>query len=653
MFEIFNRSLRSRIAGIIALLVAASILALGVFAYLAFTSALRAAALQQVESLAESREQHLVTILRMRWWQMGQVATKTNVREKLAALDDSLDEVVDAELVNTAENGHFASLSAILSTGVVCASSEAARVGTSVADQAWFHRALALPTVGDIQSDPKHGAVIRLTVPARDIRTGQIVGIIMGEASAADIYGMLLDQSGLGETGETYLIDGDGLMLSPSRFMPNLELAQRISGGAFDAASQSRETGGVWADYRQKPVVGRVALKELRAMGVDWSIVAETDVDEALAAAEALQWKVTLFILVCVAVGVGLGLLVSGSLVRPIAMLASAAKRVGDGDLTVTLPDEGRKDEVGILSAAFSMMTDNLRKMAVNMQEGVRTIASSAADIAASAQQTAAAASEQATTAMEVSSTAEEVSQTSQSAAKQALQVVQAAQRALETGRRGADAVDGTVAVMDSIRTRVQDVAQKNRRLSEQSAQIAGIIEAVQDLAEQSNLLALNASIEAAKAGEQGRGFAVVASEVRRLAEQSKHATLEVRRILNEIQKATEDAATATEDGSRRVEEGTQSIQSVRGIIEELTATLEESADRARQIAGTANQQASGVAQIAQAMGGLSQAGRDSAAMVRQLEKAAGILRSLGVDLKKTTDQYSTARGGQRQGSTA
>src|SRR4029079_8331267 len=133
------------------------------------------------------------------------------------------------------------------------------------------------------------------------------------------------------------------------------------------------------------------------------------------------------------------------------------------------------------------------------------------------------------------------------------------------------------------------DVAQKNRRLSEQSAQIAEIIDAVQDLAEQSNPLAVNASIEAAKAGDQGRGFAVVAAEVRSLAEQSKRATQQVRRILLEIQKATEEAGVADADGSRRVEDGTRAMQTVRSAIQELSSTLEESADRSRQIAGAAS----------------------------------------------------------------
>ena len=165
-------------------------------------------------------------------------------------------------------------------------------------------------------------------------------------------------------------------------------------------------------------------------------------------------------------------------------------------------------------------------------------------------------------------------------------------------------------------------------------------METVNDLSEQSNLLAVNASIEAAKAGEQGRGFAVVASEVRTLAEQSKRATQQIRSILGDIQKATQTAVMSTEEGTKRAKDGLGAIKSVRDTITDLARTLEDSADRVRQIAGNAAQQASGIQQISKAVTDLARSGRESAAGAGNLERAASDIRLLSDQLRTVSAGY-------------
>jgi methyl-accepting chemotaxis protein len=177
-------------------------------------------------------------------------------------------------------------------------------------------------------------------------------------------------------------------------------------------------------------------------------------------------------------------------------------------------------------------------------------------------------------------------------------------------------------------------------RLSEQGQAIGEIIATVNDLAEQSNLLSVNAAIEAAKAGEQGKGFAVVAQEVKSLAEQSKQATAQVRTILGDIQKATTAAVLATEQGSKAVEAGVAQSAEAGESIRQLADSVIDAAQAATQISASSQQQLVGTDQVALAMENIRQASAQNVAGTRQTEIAARNLHELGLRLKQLVVQY-------------
>jgi methyl-accepting chemotaxis protein len=231
------------------------------------------------------------------------------------------------------------------------------------------------------------------------------------------------------------------------------------------------------------------------------------------------------------------------------------------------------------------------------MNEHAVSLRSSISQITATAKQSAATAAEQASTVAEVSTTVEEISQTTKVASDTAEGVVNVAEEALSQGRRGLDAI---VKAKDALKL-----------LNE----ISVIVDTVNDLSELSNLLAVNASIEAHRAGEHGRGFVVVASEVRSLAEQSKNATKKIRDML------------------RKTEQGWQDIEAVHDVIGNLNSVLEESSDKSRQIAGASNQQAVGIQQIADAMTNVNQGGQDTAVGAKQLEEASQNLQDIAADI--------------------
>jgi methyl-accepting chemotaxis protein len=193
---------------------------------------------------------------------------------------------------------------------------------------------------------------------------------------------------------------------------------------------------------------------------------------------------------------------------------------------------------------------------------------------------------------------------------------------------------------MNRIKEQVESIADMVVRLSEQSQAIGEIIATVNDLAEQSNLLAVNASIEAAKAGEQGKGFAVVAQEIRSLAAQSKQATTQVRNILFDVQKAISSAVMATELGSKAVEEGVRLSTQAGEAIDVLAESVTESTNAAIQIAASSQQQFIGMDQVVSAMENIREAALQMASSTKQTERAAHDLHNLGQRLQEIVKFY-------------
>ncbi|MDO8863574.1 methyl-accepting chemotaxis protein [Haliea sp. E1-2-M8] len=264
------------------------------------------------------------------------------------------------------------------------------------------------------------------------------------------------------------------------------------------------------------------------------------------------------------------------------------------------------------------------------LQESSGLLSSSAAEILATTTQLAAGATETNTAVSETTTTVEEVKQTAQLASEKARQVLDSAQKAAEASDSGQQSVDDAIEGMRHIQVQMEAIAESIVQLSEQSQSIGDIILVVSNLAEQSNLLAVNAAIEATRAGEQGKGFAVVAQEVKSLADQSKQATGQVRSILADIQKATGSAVLATEQGKKAVDAGVKQSTDAGEVIRLLAESVTEASDAATQIAASSHQQMVGMDQVAIAMENIKQASSQNAAGAKQAEDAAEGLHDLG-----------------------
>jgi len=325
---------------------------------------------------------------------------------------------------------------------------------------------------------------------------------------------------------------------------------------------------------------------------------------------------------------------------KPLRDISGVAERVASGDLTVSVPSNHRADEVGVLAQTFRKMVETLREVNREIRESANILGAAAGEILATTTQVASGAAETATAVSETTTTVEEVRQTAQVSNQKARYVSESAQKAAQVSQSGKKSVEESIAGMSRVRERMESIADSIVRLSEQSQAIGEIIATVNDLAEQSNLLAVNAAIEAAKAGDAGKGFAVVAAEVKSLAEQSRQATAQVRTILNDIQKATSAAVMATEQGTKSVEAGVKQSTEAGQSIQVLAEGTVEAAQAATQIAASSQQQVAGMEQVALAMENIKQASVQNVAGTKQAEVAAQSLHELGQKLKQLVEQY-------------
>ncbi len=335
----------------------------------------------------------------------------------------------------------------------------------------------------------------------------------------------------------------------------------------------------------------------------------------------------------------GFGIMIVRSITLPLAAGVEIANHLAHGNLAVEVIVSG-KDETGQLMSAMKMMAESLRAVISQISGTSSQVAAASTQLQTTAEHIATGAEEVAAQASTVATAGEEMSATSGDIAQNCQMAAEGAQRAALAASDGAAVVERTVAVMEQIAQKVQESAKTVEHLGERSDQIGAIIGTIEDIADQTNLLALNAAIEAARAGEQGRGFAVVADEVRALAERTTRATKEIGEMIKAIQRETKGAVTAMEQGVHQVETGTEEAARSGQALQNILAQVNDVAMQVHQIATAAEEQTATTSEISSNMQQITEVVQQTSHGAHESATAAAQLSGNAEELQRLVRQF-------------
>ncbi len=335
-------------------------------------------------------------------------------------------------------------------------------------------------------------------------------------------------------------------------------------------------------------------------------------------------------------------LMLRAVVLRPLSAMAAISKDIaeGDGDLTKRVPVSGR-DEIATLGRYFNAFIEKLQQMVGRVAHVTDKVASASVELSATAEEIAKGADGLSARTAQTASAVEEMNATVSQVARHSGQAASIAQQTIQTASDGNTVVRDTVTGMQSISEAVTQSAAIIATLGKSSDQIGEIVCVIEDIADQTNLLALNAAIEAARAGEQGRGFAVVADEVRKLAERTTKATKEIGDMIRQIQQNTKGAVTSMEDGTKKVAGGVELVNKTGAALSKIVEMVNQSADMIRQIAVASEEQSVATHQIASDLEAVAQVTKESSGGAHESAKASRDLSQLAVELQGIVGSFT------------
>lgn len=429
------------------------------------------------------------------------------------------------------------------------------------------------------------------------------------------------------------------------RLFGNLEQSSSAYGQILDRVLQMRRQGKIqealalnWSPEANQSRSALAAAFETMAKREDSN--KETARSQERSAQSQAWWLLAVFAGVGLVAGVAVAIFVPRSIAAAISAMMTVIHAIAENNLSGDDLKVTTRDELGSAGAALNTMKNSLRVLIHSIARTAEHLASASEEISSSATQQAQSAETQkgqasqvATAMLQMSSTVHEVSENSNRAAE-------ASRQAAETAREGGSIVEQSLATMRLMAQSVSATAEKVENLGKSSDQIGRIIGVIDDIADQTNLLALNAAIEAARAGEQGRGFAVVADEVRKLAERTTSATKEVAQMVQGIQSETRTAVAAMHEGTRQVEDGVQTTTRAGNSLQQIIHMSEQVGEMIAHIATAATEQSSATEQVNQNVEQINRLISESAIGAQQSAKACQDLSELALDLQKLVSSF-------------
>ncbi|MBF0590743.1 MAG: methyl-accepting chemotaxis protein [Nitrospirae bacterium] len=391
-------------------------------------------------------------------------------------------------------------------------------------------------------------------------------------------------------------------------------------------------------DKKCRPMLNEVEkdIDDLIVLLVD---VAKKEYDKSQGAYDTARNVSITVIFIGIALSLLLSFLIIGSITGPLREGVDVMDSIAACNLTVEIQSDS-KDEVGDLLSAMSKTVASLNSILKTIMSSSDSVASASHELSASADQMSSGVSEQSSKATQIATSATQMSQTVMDVAKNASEISISSNDTLKLAQNGETIVKRSIAEVKSIADTVNTSAQLISSLGDRSRQIGDIINVIKDIADQTNLLALNAAIEAARAGEQGRGFAVVADEVRKLAERTTSATTEIGRMITAIQQETEKAVTSMSGATNMVEVGVELSTQAGDSLHEIVNSINSLQLMVQQIASATEEMSTVSETITSDIETVANVSRETMVSSQQIASSSGDLSKLSSELQEVVSRF-------------
>ncbi|MBI5827721.1 MAG: methyl-accepting chemotaxis protein [Deltaproteobacteria bacterium] len=430
-----------------------------------------------------------------------------------------------------------------------------------------------------------------------------------------------------------------------------------------DLSARLKEADDLWA--ARKGLMLRV-MKDKDAFNGHLTDLMEVKAPAVIAAVDALKGRITagagdsarnglmvmaITVFVSAALAVVFMWVINKQILKPLDRIRSTVEEFAGGDLTkragVKVSVLGREidDEITELSKSVDLMASQMSTVIAGITDSSGLLASAAEQLSASSAQIAEGADRQSNQTTQVATAMEEMNATVLEVARNSQTVSESARQAQETAGNGGKVISQAVSAMKEVAESTSVTAETIKRLGKSSEDIGAIVSVINDIADQTNLLALNAAIEAARAGEQGRGFAVVADEVRKLAERTTRATKEISGMINSIQAETNKAVNEMADGTHKVENGVRLANEAGEALGNIVNGVHTVTEMIAQIATSAEEQSATTEEITQNMESIKDVSKSSVTAIGEAASASNEMARLATELKDLVSKFKVLRG--------
>lgn len=509
---------------------------------------------------------------------------------------------------------------------------------------------------------------------------GNLVGVLIFQMPIDRINSIMTydghwARSGLGQTGETYLVGSDNVMRSNSRFLiedkknylqqirsttsaENIKLIdlkntsiglQSVQSKTVSQALNGKSGIDEITDYRGEAVIS--AYAPLKISGVNWALLSEIDKHEAYAPLTGIinALTTTAFIVslimgvVACLCAIFIASLIATPIKKLVAFINNSANQLDFSARYEMCDKSGSTDELRALSKSFNTMMNSVEETVKNVKLTANLLRTEVVDLKEKFEKVAAKSNEQSSLTMQISAAIEELAATSQTVAEIANQTNEVSSEGVSKSQSGQELVNDNVSNSESLVEKMVSTSDVMEKLAEQSDNIGRVLEVIRAIAEQTNLLALNAAIEAARAGEQGRGFAVVADEVRTLAKRTQDSTAEISQIINDLQAGSESSVKSIQEANERAK-STRGVANKVGdsltIVVELIRKIEEYNS---QVATAADEQSTVTKDMAHQLSVVTELAGDNQQLMNEAQESTIKVSQKSDELTRMVQNYTVS----------